>query len=84
MQFLQNYLWLIAGLLLVLLISLASGRLRHVCAVLGLNALSGLALLAAINMLSAQLFLPLNGVTVAVSSLLGLPGVAALAVLALV
>lgn len=84
MELWQNLLWVGGGLLAVLLVSLAPGRMGRILAMMGINALAGLAVLTVINLASGftQLFLPLNGVTVAVSSVLGAPGVVALAVLA--
>lgn len=84
MELWQNLLWAGGGLLAVLLISLMPGRLMRVLLLLSVNAVAGLALLTVINLLSGftQLFLPLNALTVGVSSILGIPGIAALAVLA--
>lgn len=68
----------------VLLVSLAPLRMGRIVAIMGINALAGMAVLTLINLLSGftQLFVPLNGITVAVSGVLGAPGVVALAVLA--
>lgn len=86
MELWQNLLLAGGGLLAVLLVSLIPGRVGRLLLLMGVNAVAGLALLTAINLFSGstQLFLPLNALTVGVSSVLGIPGIAALAVLAVV
>lgn len=86
MELWQNLLWAGGALLLALVISLAPGRIGVILAFMGVNALAGLVVLTVINLCAnfTQLFLPLNAVTVAVSSVLGAPGIVALAVLAAV
>lgn len=82
----QSLLWVAGGLVAVLLVSIMPGRMGRLLALLGVNAIAGVALLSIINLLAGYtaLFVPLNGITLAVSSVLGIPGVAALAVLAAV
>lgn len=73
----------VAGLFLVLLACLLPERFLRGAFRLVLNAVSGLVLLLLLNNFTA-LTLPLNALTVAVGSLLGAPGVAAVAVIAAV
>ncbi|MDO4581855.1 MAG: pro-sigmaK processing inhibitor BofA family protein [Bacillota bacterium] len=82
----QNVLWVSAGLAVIFLISIMPQRAFVWCGRFLLNAALGLALLLLVNLCSpwTQLILPLNALTVAVSGLLGLPGMAALTVLAAV
>lgn len=82
----QYLLLLAAGLVLVLTACLLPEKFFRGVIRVSLNALAGLALLLLINVFSGLtgFTLPLNGLTVAVSGLLGAPGMAALAVLAAV
>ena len=70
------------GLLLVAAACLLPGRFFKLFGTLALNLGMGLALLLVLNLLSAEQLLPLNVLTIAVSDILGMPGVATLAVLA--
>lgn len=77
-----HYLLLVAGgLLLIFFACLLPGRFLRLAAALGFNAALGLALLLLLNAFSG-LTLPLNALTLSVSGLLGLPGMAAVAVIA--
>lgn len=82
----QYLLVLALGLLLVFLACLAPERFFRGLVRLGLNAAAGLALLIVINALAGAtgLLLPLNGLTLAVCSLLGAPGLLAVAAIAAV
>ncbi len=71
----------VAGLFLVLLACLLPERFLRGAFHLVLNAATGLALLLLLNNFTA-LALPLNALTLAVGSLLGAPGVAAVAAIA--
>ena len=78
-----QYLLIIGGgLMLVGAACLLPGRFFRVFGTVALNACMGLALLVAVNVISGSALLPVNGLTVAVSGVLGAPGMAALAVLA--
>ena len=77
-----HYLLLVAGgLLLVFLACLLPGRAARAALGLAVNAALGLALLLLLNAFTT-LTLPFNALTLAVSGLLGLPGMAAVAVIA--
>jgi inhibitor of the pro-sigma K processing machinery len=80
----QYLLLLAAGLVLVFTACLLPEKFFRGVIRISLNALAGLALLLLINVFSGYtgLVMPLNGLTVAVSGLLGAPGVAVLAVIA--
>ena len=73
----------VAGLFLVLLACLLPERFLRGAFRLALNAAAGLTLLLLLNNFTA-LTLPLNALTLAVGTLLGAPGVAAVAVIAAV
>jgi len=79
-----QYLLIIGGgLLLVFAACLLPGRFFRIFGTLAVNAGLGLALLLVLNLIFGEsLQLPLNTLTLAVSGLLGLPGVATLAVVA--
>jgi len=71
------------GLLLVFAACLLPGRFFRILGRIGINAALGLALLFALNLIFGSSFiLPLNALTLAVAGVLGLPGVATLAVMA--
>jgi|GEM_PF-4845607 len=74
------------GLALVFAACLAPERFFRILGKIAVNALAGVALLLLINAFSGwtNLTLPLNGLTLAVSGLLGAPGMAAMAVIAAV
>ena len=80
----QYLLLLAGGLLLIFAASLAPERVFRIATRLAVNAGCGLALLLLVNAFSAAtgLILPLNGLTLAVSSLLGAPGMVAVTALA--
>ncbi|MBR5429744.1 MAG: pro-sigmaK processing inhibitor BofA family protein [Firmicutes bacterium] len=73
----------LAGLLLVLFAGLLPERFLRGLLQLALNAAVGLLLLVLVNSFTT-LALPVNALTVTVGSLLGAPGMAALALLAAV
>lgn len=77
---------LAAGLVLVFAACLAPEGFFRILKRLAVNAGLGLALLLLVNACSGftSLTLPLNGLTLAVSTLLGAPGIAAMTVLAAV
>lgn len=77
----QYLLILAAGLLVVFFACLVPQKFFKVLVRLGINAAAGLALLLLVNALTA-LTLPLNGLTLAVSGLLGVPGMLAVTALA--
>ena len=81
MVFWQYLLIVGGGLILVALACLLPGRFFRFCGTLALNAGLGLALLLALNFFT-DTQLPLNPLTLSVSAALGLPGMAALAVIA--
>ena len=83
MQFLQILLWIFGGLVALILIGRQPQRLKRWLVLLGFNAFCGLGLIIALNFIIGYpvLFIPINGLTIAVCSFLGLPGAAALAVL---
>lgn len=72
------------GLLLVGAACLLPGRFFRVFGALAANMGMGLALLFVLNIIGGDPLLPLNGLTLAVSGLLGAPGVGALAALAFI
>ena len=80
----QYLLLLAGGLLLIFAASLAPEHFFRIATRLAVNAGCGLALLLLVNAFSAAtgLILPLNGLTLAVSSLLGAPGMVAVTALA--
>ena len=80
----QYLLALGAGLALVFVVSLAPEKCFRLAGRFAANAAMGLALLLVVNACAGwtALQLPVNGLTLAVSGLLGAPGMAALAVLA--
>ena len=80
-MFLRYILPAAAGLLIVLFACLLPERFLCVLLRLGGNAVLALALLLLINAFTA-LDLPLNALTLTVGSLLGVPGMAALGVIA--
>lgn len=82
----QYLLVLAAGLALVFAACLAPEKFFRVLGRVAVNAGAGLALLLIINACSGftSLSLPLNGLTLAISGLLGAPGMAAMAVIAAV
>lgn len=80
-MFLRYILPAAAGLLIVLFACLLPERFLRVLLRLGGNAVLALALLLLINAFTA-LDLPLNALTLTVGSLLGIPGMAALGVIA--
>ncbi len=75
-----------AGLALVFAACLAPEKFFRILGKVAFNALAGLALLLLINAFAGltSFSLPLNGLTLAVSGLLGAPGMAAMAVIAAV
>lgn len=84
MELWQNLALAAGGLMLLLLAAvLPMGFLRFL-GHLALNCVLGLLVLTVINLFSGAtgVILPLNGMTLAVSGFLGIPGVAALAVMA--
>jgi pro-sigmaK processing inhibitor BofA len=78
-----QYILIIAGgLVLVFAALMLPGRFFRIFAKLGLNAVLGLALIFTLNIFFGNtVILPLNALTLAVSGLLGVPGVATLAVM---
>ena len=84
MSFGQYLLFTFLGLSLVMVVSLAPQRLMQLLAYALGNAACTLAGLAAVNLLGGGmgLYLPINGLTLSCGAAMGLPGVAALAVLA--
>ncbi len=84
MTFVQYLLILLAGLAVVFLACLSPERFFRVIGVVAGNVAMGFALLFAVNALSGitQLTLPINGLTLAVSGVLGAPGIAAVTALA--
>ena len=62
---------------------LLPGRFFRIFGTIAINAAAGLALMFALNLIFGESFtLPLNVLTLAVSGLLGVPGMATLAVIA--
>ncbi len=81
----QYLLILAGGLILVFAACMLPGRFFRVFRVIGINAVAGLALLLVLNLLFGNTFaLPLNTLTLAVSGLLGVPGMATLAVISII
>ncbi len=82
----QILLLLASGLIIVLGFSLSPLKMGKLGIYLLINTALGLALLSLLNigLGQGQLLLPLNSFTLAVSAMLGLPGISALAVLAIV
>ena len=79
----QYLLILAGGLLLVFAACLLPGRFFRIFGTSAINAAAGLALMFALNLIFGESFtLPLNVLTLAVSGLLGVPGMATLAVIA--
>lgn len=79
----QYLLILAGGLLLVFAACLLPGRFFRIFGTIAINAAAGLALMFALNLIFGESFtLPLNVLTLAVSGLLGVPGMATLAVIA--
>lgn len=80
----QYLLLLAGGLLVVFAACLMPERFFRVATHLAVNAGCGMALLLLINAFSnaTGLILPINGVTLAVSSLMGIPGMLAVTALA--
>ena len=70
------------GLALVGAACLLPGRAFRIFGAAAANLAMGLAVMVAVNMLTGSALLPLNGLTVAVSGILGAPGMGALAALA--
>ena len=78
----QYLLILAGGLLLVFAACLLPGRFFRIFGTIAINAAAGLALMFALNLIFGESFtLPLNVLTLAVSGLLGVPGMATLAVI---
>jgi pro-sigmaK processing inhibitor BofA len=84
MSFANYLLFTCLGLALVMVVSLAPQRLMQLLAYALGNAACALAGLVAVNLLGggAGLYLPVNALTLSCGATMGLPGVAALAVLA--
>jgi len=80
----QYFLVVGGGLLLVAAACLLPGRFFRIFKGLAVNMGLGMAVLMMINLFSANILLPVNGLTLAVSGMLGVPGVAALAVIAVI
>lgn len=81
----QNILWICAGLAVIFLITMLPGKSLKILGIIGVNLATGLALLFVINLVGGAAFgLPFNWLTLGVSGVLGVPGVAALTVLALI
>ena len=79
----QYLLILAGGLLLVFAACLLPGRFFRIFGTIAINAAAGLALMFALNLIFGESFtLPLHVLTLAVSGLLGVPGMATLAVIA--
>jgi len=78
----QYLLILGGGLLLVFAACLLPGRFFRFFSALALNAGLGVTLLVVLNLVLGNAILPLNVFTLAVSGVLGLPGMATLAVVA--
>ena len=79
----QYLLILAGGLLLVFAACMLPGRFFRIFGTVAINAASGLALLVALNLIFGETFtLPLNALTLGVSGVLGVPGMATLAVIA--
>lgn len=86
MEVLRNVLLIGCGLGIIILIIASPKRLGKIAKWFFTNAILGMAILLVINYFSSSLgiLLPINALTLAVSGVLGIPGVAALALLAAV
>lgn len=81
----QYLLILAGGLILVFAACMLPGRFFRIFRTIGINAVLGLALLFVLNSFFGGTFaLPINGLTLAVSGVLGLPGMATLAVMSII
>ncbi len=82
----QILLLLAIGLIIVLGFSLSPFKMAKLGIYLLVNTALGLGLLSLLNLGfgQGQILLPLNGFTVGISALLGLPGISALTILAIV
>ena len=83
MEIVRNILLVGCGLGLILLIIASPLRLGRFAGRFLINAILGMALLLAINFFAQPLdiLLPINALTLAVSGVMGIPGIAALALL---
>ena len=81
----QNVLLVLIGFVILILVSRQAGGFLRLLGRLLINCFLGLAAIVLINSVAlwTGLALPINALTVSASSLLGLPGVAALAALKL-
>jgi len=84
MELWQNVALAAGGLLLLLLAAILPMGFLRFLGHLALNCVLGVLVLTVINLFAgwSGVLLPLNGMTLAVSGILGIPGVAALAIMA--